>query len=154
MNQLLLTPEEGALKALGVACQSASRFYETAADITHESWRAFATQRREGYASAAQRITGLLRRDELLPGTPDEDMAWLKELAMRAQAAISGDEAGTLLKSFLRTERKVWDAIGEFGLAGIGPDGADTAKEIADFVMAGFLWLGEEKKAFLSGEGG
>ncbi|PKQ07735.1 MAG: hypothetical protein CVT73_08290 [Alphaproteobacteria bacterium HGW-Alphaproteobacteria-12] len=154
MNQLLLTPEEGALKALGVACQSASRFYETAADITHESWRAFANRRREGYAGAARRVTGLLRRDELLPGTPDEDMEWLKGLAMRAQAAISGDEAGTLLKSFMRTERKVWHAIGEFGLAGIGPDGADTAKDIADFVMAGFLWLGEEKKAFLTGEDG
>jgi len=94
-----------------------------------------------------------LRRDELLPGTPDADMEWLKQLALKAQAALSGDEAGSLLKSFKRAEYKVWDALGELGLAGLGPGCADMAESLADLVMEGFLWLGEENEAFLK-EGG
>lgn len=149
MSHVLLTPEEAGLKALGIACQSASRLYETASDVTRENWRNFAADRSKAYAAAALRIAELLRRDELFPGTPDEDMEWLKQLALRAQAALSGDEAGSLLKSFARTEHKVWAALGEFGLAGIGPGCADMAKSLGEFVMDGFLWLGEEKEAFL-----
>lgn len=153
MSHVMLTPEEAGLKALGVACQSASRFYETASDVTQDNWRDFAASRSKTYATTALRIAELLRRDELLPGTPDEDMEWLKQLALRAQAALSGDEAGTLLKSFTRMERKVWDALGEFGLAGISPGCAEMTKSLGAFVMEGFLWLGEEKDAFLGSDG-
>ncbi|MDP1625771.1 hypothetical protein [Parvibaculum sp.] len=153
MNTLLLTPEEAALKELGVACQSASRYYETATEVAEDRWRDFAARRSAAYAEAAQRIAEILRRDELLPGTPDADMEWLKQLALKAQAALSGDEAGSLLKSFKRAEYKVWDALGELGLAGLGPGCADMAESLADLVMEGFLWLGEENEAFLK-EGG
>lgn len=152
MTALLLTHEEAALKALGVACQSASRYYETASEVTKDEWRDFATRRRLAYDQAAGRISELLRRDELLPGTPDEDMEWLKQLKLRAQAALSGDEAGTLLKSFSRMEHKVWLALGEFGLAGIGPDCAPVAKSLDGLLMEGFLWLGREKAALLRKE--
>ncbi|ABS63208.1 hypothetical protein Plav_1589 [Parvibaculum lavamentivorans DS-1] len=153
MNTVMLTPEEAGLKALGVACQSASRFYETAADVTHGHWQDFAKRRTGIYAAAALRIAELLQRDELLPGTPDEDMEWLKQLALRAQAALSGDEAGTLLKSFTRAERRIWDALGEFGAAGIAPGCAEIANSLANTAMEGFLWLGEEKEVFLKERG-
>ncbi len=45
MNQLLLTQSEAALRALGVACQSASRYYETASNVTNNHWRDFAANR-------------------------------------------------------------------------------------------------------------
>jgi len=149
MNQLMLSPEEGAFRALGVACQSASRYYEAAIDVTSDEWKAFAKGRATAYADAARRITELLKRDELLPGSPDADMEWLKQIALRAQTAISGDEAGTLLKSFARTERQVWDALGELGQTGVSPAHGQTAENIAQIVMDGFLWLGKEKEAFL-----
>jgi hypothetical protein len=149
MNQLMLSQEEGAFRAAGVACQSASHYYEAAVNVTEGEWQAFARKRAAAYADAAKRITELLKRDEVLPGSPDADMEWLKQIALRAQAAISGDEAGTLLKSFARTERKVWDAVGELGQAGVSPAHGEAASDLAKTVMDGFLWLGKEKQAFL-----
>ncbi|WP_333670612.1 hypothetical protein [Parvibaculum sp.] len=152
MNQLLLTQSEAALRALGVACQSASRYYETASNVTHNHWRDFAANRSVAYRDMSRRIAELLKREEVLPGSPDEDMEWLKEIALRAQAAISGDEAGTLLKGCARTEQKVWDALGEFGFAGIPAASDATMKELATLVTEGFLWLGREKEALLKQE--
>lgn len=149
MNQFMLSQEEGAFRALGVACQSANRYYEAAADVTENEWQAFVKERAAAYASAAKRIAELLKRDEVLPGSPDADMEWLKQIALRAQTAISGDEAGTLLKSFARTERKVWDALGDLGQAGVSPAHGEAASDLAKIVMDGFLWLGKEKQAFL-----
>lgn len=153
MNQVLLTQSEAALRALGVACQSASRYYETAANVTHNDWREFAASRSVAYRDMSRRIAEQLKRDEVLPGSPDEDMEWLKEIALRAQAAISGDEAGTLLKGFSRTEQKVWDALGEFGFAGMPAAAAGLVKELAAFTTEGFLWLGREKAALLKDNG-
>lgn len=152
MNQLLLTQSEAALRALGVACQSASRYYETASNVTSHHWRDFTASRSVAYRDMSRRIGEQLKRDEVLPGSPDEDMEWLKEIALRAQAAISGDEAGTLLKGFARTEQKVWDALGELGLAGMPAATAGMAKELAALTTEGFLWLGREKAALLKEE--
>lgn len=151
MNRLMLSEEEGAFRALGVACQSAALYYETAAEVTEGDWQRFARARAAAYAEAARRITELLKQDEVLPGSPDADMEWLKQIALRAQAAISGDEAGSLLKSFARAEHKVWDALGDLGHAGISSAHADAANELGRIAMDGFLWLGKEKQAFLNG---
>ena len=71
----------------------------------------------------SRRIGEALKREDILPGSPDEDMEWLKEIALRAQTALSGDERGTLLKGFAQTERKIWDALGSLGAAGgIAPE--------------------------------
>lgn len=152
MNQLMLSQEEGAFRALGVACQSAARYYETAVEVTEGEWQRFVTERAASYAEAARRITELLKQDEVLPGSPDADMEWLKQIALRAQAAISGDEAGTLLKSFARTEHKVWDSLGDLGHAGMSPAHAGAASDLGRIVMDGFRWLGKEKQAFLNGD--
>ncbi len=153
MNQVLLTQSEAALRALGVACQSASRYYETASNVTQSHWRDFAASRSVAYRDMSRRIGEQLKREEVLPGSPDEDMEWLKGIALRAQAAISGDEAGTLLKGFARTEQKVWEALGEFGFAGMPKASASMVKELAAFTAEGFLWLGREKEALLKQEG-
>ncbi|MFA7639400.1 MAG: hypothetical protein WCY02_08820 [Parvibaculum sp.] len=149
MSQLLLTQSEAALKELGIACQSASRYYHTAASVTHDRWRNFAASRALAYRDIGKRIAEELKREDILPGTPDEDLEWLKEIALRAQAVIAGDEESMLLKGFARTEHKVWAALGELGNAGVPSVGAETIEGLANHLMGGFLWLGREKEALL-----
>lgn len=149
MNQLLLTQPEAALKELGIACQSASRYYDTAASVTHDRWYNFAASRSLTYRDIGKRIAEQLKREDVLPGSPDEDLEWLKEITLRAQAVISGDEEGMLLKGFARAERKVWDTLGELGNAGVPPQAAEVVEGLANHIMGGFLWLGREKEALL-----
>lgn len=154
MNQILLTEPEAALRALGIACQSASRYYETAAGVTHGAWRDHAAKRSIACRDVSRRIGDALKREDILPGSPDEDMEWLKEIALRAQTALSGDEQGALLKGFAQTERKIWDALGNLGAAGgIGRESRDIANELAADLTAAFLWLGIEKEALLNRQG-
>lgn len=154
MNQILLTEAEAALRELGVACQSASRHYETAAGVTHGAWRDHAAKRSIACRDMSRRIGEALKREDILPGSPDEDMEWLKEIALRAQTALSGDERGTLLKGFAQTERKIWDALGSLGAAGgIAPEIHAIARELSADLTAAFHWLGIEKEALLNRDG-
>ncbi|MGB6085224.1 hypothetical protein [Parvibaculum sp.] len=149
MSQLLLTQSEAALKELGIACQSASRYYHTAASVTHDRWSSFAAARALAYRDIGKRIAEELKREDVLPGTPDEDLEWLKEITLRAQAVIAGDEEGMLLRGFARAEHRVWNALGEFGHAGVPPMAAEIIEGLANHLMGGFLWLGREKEALL-----
>ena len=153
MNTQLLSPAEAALKALGISCQSASRFYETATTLTRDEWRDFAMRRQLIYGEAAQHISDLLlHSDQTLPGSPDEDAEWLKEIALRAHATFSRDERNVMLKNFTRTEHAIWQALGELGLAGPPPEAKQIITSLGQMVMEGFYWLGKEKEALLAQE--
>jgi hypothetical protein len=153
MNQILLTEPEAALRELGVACQSASRYYETAAGVAHGAWRDHAARRSIACRDMSRRIGDVLKREDILPGSPDADMEWLKEIALRAQTALSGDERGALLKGFAQTERRIWDALGNLGSAGgITPHTHAIASELSTDLTASFRWLGIEKEALLKHE--
>lgn len=153
MTELLLTDSEAALKALGVACQSASRYYETAAGVTHGEWSEHAAIRSFACREMSKRIADQLKREDVLPGTPDEDLEWLKEIALRAQTALTGDEEGALLKGYAHAERKIWKALGDLGVAGISREQADIARKLAADLADAFLWLGREKEALLKQNG-
>lgn len=154
MTQILLTEAEAALRELGVACQSASRYYETAAGVAHGGWRDHAAKRSIACRDMSRRIGEALKSEDILPGTPDEDMEWLKEIALRAQTALSGDERGALLKGFAQMERKIWDALGNLGATGgIVPKTYAIASELSTDLTAAFRWLGIEKEALLNRQG-